>query len=192
MVAIIDDSPRHQFEPKTKPRSSLKDSFTRTFSFTKSKTSSLDRPRRGSEEKPSSRPDTLYIDNNAAIGARPKSKSASVLVDIQPWDDRRGRKSDIHDIYDSPDESQSPNSPSVPVALLPKEPDPTIPKHRIFTTPRGLFGFGQSQKSDETHKPKKVIQFVIYKLYLLKISFLCRGHRSREINLLLPLPRMSL
>lgn len=160
MVAVIEDTPRYPTEPKSKPKSSLRDSFTRTFSFTKSKGSSMER-RDSLGDRLERRPDSLYIDNNEALGAtnisRPKSKSASVLVDIQPWNDRRGYKSEIHDIYDSQDESpHSPGSPRSVPALQPKQPDPTIPKHRIFTTPIGLFGFGHKSNDETTQKPKKV------------------------------------
>lgn len=159
---IVDDSPVHQPEPRVKPRTSFRESFNRTFSLTRSKSSSIEK-RRGSGGGEPSRPMSLnYIDNNEAIGAsnisRPKSKSASVLVDIQPWTERRGHRSNIHDIYDSPDESPA-NSPGSPVpvpALQPKQPDPTIPKHRIFTTPIGMFAFRQKSSSDPNKKPKKV------------------------------------
>jgi hypothetical protein len=156
MVQIVEDIPQHQPEPKPK-KSSFRDSFTRTFSFSnKGKT----RHESLGEEK-AHRPGSLYIDNNEAIGvsniSRPKSKSASVLVDIQPWNERKGYNK--YDIYeDSPEEAprSAPNSPtpkSVP-ALLPKQPEPNVPKHRIFTTPIGLFGLGQ--KSSESPKSKTV------------------------------------
>lgn len=153
MVIVVEDTPRKQpAEPKPK-RSSFRDSFTRTFSLTrkqgKARRESLDdRNQSGSE--------SLYIDNNEAIGAsnisRPKSKSASALVDIQPWNERRGHKSDIY--LDSTEELRS-NSPTPIPALLPKQPEPNVPWHRQFTTPK----FGFDHKANEALsplKPKKV------------------------------------
>ncbi|OXA57263.1 Ubiquitin carboxyl-terminal hydrolase CYLD [Folsomia candida] len=183
MVAVIEDTPRYPTEPKSKPKSSLRDSFTRTFSFTKSKGSSMER-RDSLGDRLERRPDSLYIDNNEALGAtnisRPKSKSASVLVDIQPWNDRRGYKSEIHDIYDSQDESpHSPGSPRSVPALQPKQPDPTIPKHRIFTTPIGLFGFGHKSNDETTQKPKKKTSFKESKLP--KPIRLSTSNESRDV-----------
>lgn len=157
-------------------KSSLKDSFTRTFSFTKNKRKGsmdiyekLEDSSEGKNEL--TRPASLYIDNNEAIGAtritRPKSKSTSVLVDIQPWVERRGLSTDYLDVYNSPTDDTPPGDhqdgkfivTSKPTpALFPKKPEPVVPDHRKFTTPR-IFKWSQKSNNEAPQpppKPKKV------------------------------------
>jgi len=107
---------------------------------------------------------------NISSKSAPKSKSTSVLVDIQPWEERRGGSNNRLNVFedsDSEDEKGNRRSSAkgIPVALKPKSPEPTIPKHRIFTTPRTFFGFQTKSTEEISSKPPPKVKYKLCKYY---------------------------
>lgn len=87
-----------------------------------------------------------------------KPKAATPVVDIQPWNERRGNSRDDPFESSSPKSPRSPKSP--PPALMPKRnfEEEAIPKHRMFTTP-GIFRGSKGELADDHIKVSKASKY---------------------------------